>query len=323
MPESTEPETATLEAELAQIRGGVAMLPGTRTAVLVEGPDAATYLQGQLSQDVAGLASGESAWSLILAPQGKVDVFVRATRTGDESFVLDTDAGFEDRLVARLQRFLLRTKAIVTALPWSSLALRGPEAVSLAGSLSSGSDLVVAPVQWGTVNGVDLVGSADALNTALPADARPPVMSCEAFDLLRIEAGEPLMGAELDEATIPAAAGVVERSVSFTKGCYTGQELVARMDSRGSNVPRRMVGLEIAGEPVERAMLADVELFASDDAELVKSVGAVTSAQWSPERNATVALAYVGRAVTDGSVLQVRTPAGVVSAQMTTLSTDG
>jgi len=305
-----------LITELSQLRTGVALLPGTRRAVLVEGPDAVSYLQGQLSQDLAAMAVGSSAWSLILAPQGKVDVFVRATRTADDAFVLDTDAGSEDQMVMRLQRFLLRTKATVTALDWMSVALRGPNSAALVEGLTSTSELVVASVAWGTVTGVDVLGTTAAMEAALPEADRPPTMSCEAFDLIRIEAGEPLMGAELNERTIPAAAGVVERSVSFTKGCYTGQELVARMDSRGSNVPRRLVGLEIGGEPIKRSDLPATDLFAAADEDMTKSVGAITSAQWSPERDATVALAYVGRAIEDASVLRVRTPAGVQSGQM-------
>jgi len=99
----------------------------------------------------------------------------------------------------------------------------------------------------------------------------------------------PAMGAELDERTIPAEAGVVERSVSFTKGCYTGQELVARIDSRGGNVPRRLRGVVVATNVIPPPGAA-VAVDGND-------VGALTSVGESLRRRAPVALAYVRRAV--------------------------
>ena len=114
------------------------------------------------------------------------------------------------------------------------------------------------------------------------------------LDVLRIEAGIPAMGRELTDDTIPAAAGIVDRSVSFTKGCYTGQELVARIDSRGGNVPQRLRAVAIS-----RAAMPDGGLVGGE--ELVdadgKSAGRVTSWAWSPEREQTVGLAYVARRV--------------------------
>jgi aminomethyltransferase len=121
-----------------------------------------------------------------------------------------------------------------------------------------------------------------------PADVR--LCSLDAYEVVRIEAGIPAMGRELDESTIPAEAGLVDRTVSFTKGCYTGQELVARIDSRGGNVPRRLRGVVVGGgvDPPAGARLLSGE----------KDVGRLTSVAQSPTRPAALALAYVGRAVT-------------------------
>ena len=107
------------------------------------------------------------------------------------------------------------------------------------------------------------------------------------------------MGSELDERIIPEEAGLVERCVSFTKGCYTGQELVARLDSRGSNVPRRLRGLVVAGEP-NSAIGADSEIIANG-----KESGRVTSVAWSPGLGATVALGYIHRSVSESSYVTV------------------
>jgi len=84
-----------------------------RDVVRAYGADTATFLQGQLSQDVATMVDGESRWSLLLAPTGKVDAWLRATRLGDEEFILDTDAGWGDAVVARLLRFKIRTNFFV------------------------------------------------------------------------------------------------------------------------------------------------------------------------------------------------------------------
>src|SRR5687768_12379363 len=87
-----------------------------RDVVRVSGPDAISFLQGQLSQDVDGLAVGATAWSLLLQPQGKVDALVRVTRIADDAVVLDVDGGFGDAVVTRLDRFKLRVKADIDAL---------------------------------------------------------------------------------------------------------------------------------------------------------------------------------------------------------------
>jgi tRNA-modifying protein YgfZ len=125
----------------------------------------------------------------------------------------------------------------------------------------------------------------------------------------RIAAGTPRMGAELVPGrTIPAEAGqaVIDASVSFTKGCYTGQELVARIDSRGGNVPRHLRRLVIDSAPVPPAG-ATIEVDG-------KEVGAVTSAAWSATRNQVVALGYVARSVAPPAAAQVRWEGSVVAA---------
>jgi folate-binding protein YgfZ len=118
------------------------------------------------------------------------------------------------------------------------------------------------------------------------------------LERLRIETGVPAMGAELTGATIPAEAGVVERSVSFTKGCFTGQELVARIESRGGHVPRHLRGL-VADAGEQPPAGAPVVVEGAD-------VGKVTSAAPAPGADGSLALAYVGRAVTPPAAAEVR-----------------
>jgi folate-binding protein YgfZ len=266
-----------------------------RDFVRVAGPDAVSFLQGQLSQDVAGLAAGGSTWALLLQPQGKVVAFLRVLRLADEEYVLETDAGFGDPVIERLNRFKLRVKADLDPLAWNCVAVRGPNAHDV---VESG---VVA--DWPGLPGVDLVGESVA------APEGVPMCSMEAYEAVRIEAGIPVMGRELDEGTIPAEAGVVDRSVSFTKGCYTGQELVARIDSRGGNVPRRLRGVVLEGSaPVGASIEADG-----------KDAGRLTSVAWSPGLGATVALAYVRRAVEPPAEVVVTWDGGSAPARVEAL----
>ena len=268
-------------AEYLALRDDVGAVELPRDFVRVSGPDSLTFLQGQLSQDVA-LAPGGSAWALLLQPQGKMVALLRVTRVGDDAFVLDTDTGWARMVVERLNRFKLRVKADVEPLAWRCLGLRGRRAHQVAaGATAEGALAVVA--DWPGLPGADLIGEAPGP----PAGVR--LCSIDAYQAVRVEAGVPEMGRELDERTIPAEAGVVERSVSFTKGCYTGQELVARIDSRGGNVPRRLRGL-VMGTNVIPPPGASVTVDGTD-------VGQITSVAESLQRRAPIALAYVRRAV--------------------------
>jgi folate-binding protein YgfZ len=249
-----------------------------RDVVTIAGSEAADYLQGQISQDVPALAIDDSAWTFVLSPQGKVDGWGRVHRVDAEVYELDVDPGAGADVAARLQRFLLRTKADVTlqeSVP--GVAVRGVEpadALPLAGVDGVGGDLLRAKVG-------DL--PAEVLDDAAQVDDA-------GLDAVRVLAGVPAWGREIDHDTIPATLGqwVIESSVSFTKGCYTGQELVARIDSRGGNVPRRLCGFTTDGAGP-----------AGGDAVVVegKEVGVVTSDALDPTTGQPIGLAFVQRNV--------------------------
>ena len=279
---------------------GIVAGPLPRDAVLVTGADAAAYLQGQISQDVEALAPGTSAWSLVLAPQGRVDAWFRLTRGGDGSFVLDVDPGFGETLVARLERFRLRVDVSFERLAgWRMLAVRGPR--SAEAWLDTVDAEVRSIVDWPRFGGIDLLGPGIAPPPGLPVDGSGDL------EAARIRAGWPAMGRELTERTIPAeVGGLVESSVSFTKGCYTGQELVARIDSRGGNVPRPVRLLEISGN----GEVAPGDEIAVDG----KAVGAITSATADPDSAMTVALGPVHRRVEPPAAATVAGMAATVLA---------
>jgi folate-binding protein YgfZ len=291
------------------LRRGTGAVALERDVVTVTGPDAASYLQGQVSQDVDALTTGGSAETLVLNPDGKIASYARLTRADDDLFLVDLDAGFAAALLARFERFRLRTKVAFATARWSGWALRGdaawaagvpwPDAPGAAGGAGA-TDRVDAAVHWPGWVGRDLLAPG---GLTLPVGAT--VAGAAAYELCRIETGIPVLGRELDDRTIAVEAGLVERAVSLTKGCYTGQELVARLDARGNKVARRLCGLliESPGDGADGAADALV------GAELPHG-GTVTSAAWSPERRAVVALAYVHRSIADGDAVEVVTTEG-------------
>jgi len=203
------------------------------------------------------------------------------TRTEEETFVLDTEDvdGLGDQLLARLNRFKIRVKADIAVSTEKYVTLRSRD-----GSPIERDGFAVS--QWGSGAVIDApLASLDASTVAGFIQ-----VSAEEFDALRVRSGWPAMGSEIVAGeTLPAATGVVSIAVSFTKGCYPGQELVERMDSRGSNAPKNLRLL--TGSIIDNAK--------SGDAVLVNGevVGEFTSVADG------CALAYVARAVELGVVV--------------------
>ena len=266
-----------------------------RDVVEVCGRDASSYLQGQISQDVDSISAGGSAWSLVLAPTGKLTAWFRLHRVTDDRFLIDVEAGWAAPLVERLERFKLRTAVEFSLLDgWRMLSVRkefndaDPEQTVpiIQAALS-------ATFSWPGFSGSDhLDVGVDALSGIEIDDA--------AFEQARIRAGVPRLGLDIGENTIPAEGGanLIEGSVSFTKGCYTGQELVARIDSRGGNVPRPLRVL-IGEQALE---IGGVVTFDGREA------GVVTSAAGN------VGLATVMRRVEPGSLVSVNGVKATVQA---------
>lgn len=303
------PETAKASAGYAALREHAAIVDPRRDVVRASGPDVQTFLQGQLSQDVVALADGASAWSWLLQPAGKVEALVRVTHVVGEEWLLDTDRGWGEHVAARLARFKLRTKVELAVMAdWKLVGLRGPAAAAAAPAPGDGV-VAVVDASWPGLPGVDLLGPSAEAPSGLPT------VGDADWQAARIEAGVPVMGAELTERTIPAETGLIERTVSFTKGCYTGQELVARIDSRGSNVPRLLRGVRLDG-PAEPgaalratsggAAVPDGGAAGADGAAPhgLPVAGTLTSVAHSPALG-WVALGYVRRGVEGGTELAV------------------
>jgi folate-binding protein YgfZ len=262
-----------------------------RDVVVASGPDALSYLQSLVSADLEGLADGDSVHSLLLTPQGKLDGEFFLVRRGDDAWLV-CEGGFGERLVESLSRFKIRVKVELSVdSSLSVVALRGPGSVDAAASVEG---VAVIPVGWGGEEAVDVVGDSQALDQAMP----PTSMSDDEYETARIAAGVPRMGADLDEKTIPQEAMLDVDAVSFTKGCFLGQELVCRIDTRGhvNKHLRRLHATEAVPGP-------GAEIVAGD-----KTVGTVTSTagEW--------ALGYVRREVEPPAEVAVRGNGAEVSA---------
>jgi folate-binding protein YgfZ len=171
--------------------------------------------------------------------------------------------------------------------------------------------VLALPVSWPGWSGVDLVGPVPPGDPDLVAWLPEGAVRCDAdaWEAARIAAGVPVGGREVTSSTIAAEVGLVDRTVSFTKGCFTGQELVARLDSRGSNVARRLCGVVVTGNsgpPV------GASVWTADGSH---EVGALTSvARWGTD-GGTVALATLHRRVAPPEAVVVRWEDGAAPAE--------
>src|SRR5437899_2121272 len=149
-----------LDADYGALREDVGAVHLPRDFVRVNGPDAVEFLDGQLSQDVKALAVGVPALSLLLQPQGKILALVRVTRTADDEFVLDTDAGWGEAVVERLSRFKLRVKCEIAPTDGHCIALRGP---GLGEPWHVEAGTYASQLDWPGLKAVDLVGPDPSL----------------------------------------------------------------------------------------------------------------------------------------------------------------
>ncbi len=207
-----------------------------RDVLVVCGPEAAVYLHGQISADVTSMAIGDSSLSFLLEPRGRIEAFFVISRTGPDTYVADTEAGIGEAMAASLERFKLRTRADFSLGQWQAHAVRGPRAAGepAVRASSTGPDdapqHVVRPPHWPLAGGHDLLASPGGVVHQFGDGGE--VVAADEFEALRMAYGLPAMGTEVQPGDIPNETGLVERAASFTKGCYRGQELVERIDSR-------------------------------------------------------------------------------------------
>jgi tRNA-modifying protein YgfZ len=301
----TEAPTVELDAQYRQLREECGMLDRSRRGkLLVTGAEAAEYLQGQLTNDVEGLAPGEGCYAALLDRKGHMQADMRVLRLAEAEVWLDTEPVALQAMQRHLQMYkigreveiadLTAERAIVSLIGPGSAAAAGtaalPEHVSEATSVNGVECLLV-----GTGEGLDLIaGGAEAerLRASL-ASAGAVAVGPEAAEILRIEAGRPRFGAEMSSETMPAEAGIVSAAVDFAKGCYIGQEPVARLHYKG-RPNRHLRGLVLSAPVAPEAPLRLGE----------KEVGRIGSACVSPAHG-PIALAIVRREAEPGAELAV------------------
>ena len=228
-----------------------------RDFLRVFGTEAESYLQGQLSQDIEGMSYGEARFSFLLQPSGKVEAWLRVVRCNENEYLLDVDKGFGELVATRLERFLLRTDCALEASECSLYP-----GVNNSKIEKDFSDCFALFYSWFKLDFVDYIFTSGDLPEDLLFEEN------QVWEEIRIKAGIPEMGKEIDDSTIPASLGIVDSSVSFTKGCYTGQELVARVDSRKGGTPYRLV--KISGD---LDVVADQRYLSKND----EKIGTITS----------------------------------------------
>jgi tRNA-modifying protein YgfZ len=306
-----------LDGQYRALREGVGVLerPG-RGELTVRGSQATDYLQGQLTNDLEALAPGEGCYAALLDRKGHMRADLRALRIADDHVWLDTEGIAAPALLRHLETYRIGRDVEIAdvSAEHEVISLIGPGAaeVSGAGPLSpehAHREIELAGASCRAVAtdlGIDLIAPASEAGEVLRflLDAGAGDVSEAAAEILRVEAGRPRFGYEMTEATIPAEAGINERAVSFTKGCYIGQETVARLHYRGKP-NRHLRGLRL------EAPAADGDAIRHGERE----VGSVGTACVSPTLG-PIALAIVRREAAPGERVTVgaaETPAEVLA----------
>jgi folate-binding protein YgfZ len=289
-----------------------------RGKIVVAGADRKTYLHAMLTNDIAALQAGTGCYAAFLTPQGRMIADMCVYELGDVC-LLDVHPSVKDTVIGRLDQFVFsedvrlgdvteafgslgvygpRSADVISAAFRPGSTTAAPSAASL-GNLRpfenvrapfSGEPIVIAAGNRSGERGFDLYCERrlfGALRLAL-VQAGGMDVGEEAVEAVRIEAGRPEFAIDMNEETIPLEAGIEKQAISFTKGCYPGQEVVIRILHRGhGRVARKLVGLLVKDETVP---VAGDPLFAAD-----REVGHVTSAALSPSLMVPIALGYVAR----------------------------
>ena len=298
-----------------------------RGRIRLTGNDRRDYLQGLLTNDIVALSAGSGCYACLLTAQGRMIADMFVVETG-EAILIDLERQLAARVGGHLEQFVFSEDVEVSNVSESvaQIGVFGPLSAAAIGRVlgSEGStpaaDLTGARVLdnrtwvWNGapvtvvrrddlgVLGFDLligVQHSDALAQAL-ADAGAVLVDADVAETCRIENGRPVFGKDMTEDTIPLEAGIEDRAISLTKGCYVGQEIIIRVLHRGQGrVARRLVGLTF--DPAAAAPARGSAIRSGD-----REIGAVTSAVWSPALQRPIAMGYVHRDfVEPGTVLTI------------------
>jgi len=325
--------SAALSPGYLAAREHAGLLRRTRGLILVSGRDRASYLQGLLTNDIAALASGQGCYAAYLTAQGRMISDLYVYELGDV-ILLVTPLATKEVVLAKLDQFIFSEDVQLGDLTdaFTELAVVGPGAATLLAAVTGvpadalapeaehgaarhsvdGEPVVAVRVADTGAPGFDLIAEravVDALWAQLLGAGAEAIDDATA-EALRIEAGVPLFGPDMDTDTIPLEAGIEQRAISFSKGCYVGQEVIIRVLHRGQGrVARKLVGLLFesgqAAPPAGTALQVEGAV-----------VGAVTSSVESPALGRPIALGYLKRDLIEPGT-RVATPTGAVAEVVT------
>lgn len=302
-----------------------------RGRLSVTGADRRTYLQGLLSNDIAALVEGAGCYATYLTAQGRMIADMRVFETG-HSLLVDLDGTLADSIAARWSQFVFSEDVQIAddSGPTAEIGVYGPASAHiLAEALTTGDSAGVTETEetlrglalnanrvldFGGgkvyvlasddigVRGFDLVTPISIKTNVLTALQQVGGISVgpTAAEICRVEGGRPLFGVDMNQDTIPLEAGIEDRAISLTKGCYVGQEVIIRVLHRGhGRVARRLVGILLdSGAEVSAP---GVKIVSGD-----REIGSITSAVESPALRRPIALGYVHRDfVQPGTVVSV------------------
>lgn len=282
-----------------------------RSRLCLTGADRVRFLHGQVTNDVKKLVPGQGCYAALVTAKGKMqsDLIIYSL---PEELLLDFEPGLAAVVAERLEHYIIADDVQITdaAAAYGLLSVQGPQAATMVRQLALFAQIPETAASLASVNDAELgelyltnqprTGSAGfdlfAPTAALPAlwerllAAARPVGGCaagwQALELARLEAGIPRYGADMDETNLPLEAGLENRAVSFAKGCYIGQEVIARIRTYGQ-VTKALRGLRLA-EDLSTLPAKGAKLFATG-----KEAGYITSSAFSPALRANVALGYV------------------------------
>ena len=295
-----------IDAQYRVLREGAGVLDRSeRGKLIVRGEDAAEYLQGQITNDVEALEPGTGCYAALLERKGHVQGDMRVLRLDDGGIWLDLEAESTAAVLRHLQTYSIGRDVEITDAgdQWAIVSLIGPRAAELSGFEGLVPEHAQRFRNWEGVEvlgvatdlGIDLFARRDQLDQLRELlDAAGAVEVGEAAaEIVRVESGRPRFGAEISPEVMPAEAGIVERAVDFEKGCYIGQEPVARLHYRGKP-NRRLCGLRLSGPARSGDPLRLDE----------REVGSLATVCVSPALG-PIALALVRREAELGAVLRV------------------
>ena len=296
-----------LDGQYRVLREGAGFLDRSdRGKLIVRGADGVEFLQGQVTNDVEAPEPGVGCYAALLDRKGHMQADMRILRLSTGDLWIDTEpetAGVVERHM-RMYSIGREVEIEDVSAAWAIVSVIGPGAIEATGSGPLSPEYAqhyyerdgVEILAVATDLGVDLIArseQASALGQLLAAGSEAVEVSEAAAEIVRVESGRPRFGREMTTSTIPQEAGIAERAVSFTKGCYIGQETVARLHYKGKP-NRHLRGLRL------EALVADGDAIMLGDRE----VGRVGTAVLSPAHGA-IALAVIRREAEPGSRVEV------------------